>query len=126
MIETKLLQGVGIDRDFHQRGDRQISLLAADARLWMEAQTRKGLCFGRFRENMLIEGLSLEELECGIHISVGSAVLRIGVHNKRCYDECVLLPEGLPCRLVNSVCFAGVVQSGMVRIGDAVSVRSHL
>jgi len=126
MPEVSLLKGVGVEGDFHQGGGRQISLLAAEARRWMEVQSQKGFCFGRFRENMLIEGLPINELKSGALLSVGSAVLRIGSHRKRCYDECALSSKDLPCRLMKSVCFADVAQSGTVRMGDVVSVRSPL
>ena len=117
------LEGLGVEGDFHQGGERQVSLLSAEARLWIEAQTgqaKRGLCFGRFRENILIEGLPLEDLENGSLLYVGDAVLRISMRSKHCYDECGLFSKGMTCLLLGSAAFAVVEQSGVVRIGDAV------
>ena len=81
--EMKLLKGIGIEGDFHQGGEKQISLLSSEVRLWMETQTG-GLCFGRFQENILVEGLELDELENGSFLSVGNAVLRVSKQSKHC------------------------------------------
>ena len=122
--EMNLLEGIGIEGDFHRGGAGQVSLLSTEVRQWVEAQTRKGLCFGRFRENILIEGLvggwPLEALRSGTLLSLGGAALEIGVHSKRCHAECERFAEEIPCRLAGCVCFAVVEQSGTVRIGDAV------
>ena len=121
LSEARFLEGLGVEGDMHQGGEKQVSLLSAEARRWMDAQSEKGLCFGRFRENVLIEGLSLEDLESGSLLSLGDAVLRISVHGKHCYDECGLFSKGIPCRLSGSAAFAVVERGGMVRIGDVVS-----
>jgi len=99
MSEIKLLKGIGIEGDFHQGGEKQISLLSSEIRRWMETQTEKGLCFRRFRENILIEGLPLDELENGDLLTVGNAVLRVSKQSKHCYAECELFSKGAPCRL---------------------------
>ena len=117
--EMKLLEGLGVEGDFH-RGERQVSILSAEARRWMESQTEKGLCFGRFRENILIEGLALEDLENGSLLSVGDAVLRVDMHSKHCYDECGLFSKGTPCRLSGCAVFAVVERGGTIGIGDFV------
>ena len=125
LSEMKLLEGLGVEGDFHQGVERQVSFLSAEVRRWMEAQTEKtekGLCFGRFRENILIEGLPLEDLGNGCLLTVGDAVLRISMHNKLCYDECSLFSQGKPCRLSGSAAFAVVERGGTVRIGDLVSM----
>jgi cyclic pyranopterin phosphate synthase len=123
LTEMQLLEGLGVDGDYHQGGERQVSLFSAEARLWMETQTIKGLCFGRFRENILTEGLALEDLESGGFLSVGDAVLLIGMRGKHCYDECRLFSKfskGKPCRLSGCAVFAAVERGGTIRIGDPV------
>jgi len=119
--ELNLLEGIGVEGDFHQGGDKQVSLLSAEARRWMEAGTKKGLCFERFRENVMIEGLTLENLENGSFLSIGDAVLRVSINKKHCYDECALFSKGMPCRLSGSAVFAVVEQGGVIRIGDFVT-----
>jgi len=124
-----LLANVGIEGDYHRGGDRQVSLLSAEVRQWVDAQAQEGLCFRRFRENMLIDGsidgMALDQIESGMLLSVGSAVLRVSGRGKRCFDECALFAKGIPCRLSQCACFAAVTQSGIVRIGDSVSIDTN-
>lgn len=123
LSEMNFLEGFGIERNLHQGGERQVCLLLAEARLWMEAQTEQakiGLCFGRFRENILIEGLPLEDLESGSLLYIGNAVLRISTHSKHCYDECNLFSKRMTCRLSGGAAFAVVERSGKASIGDSV------
>ena len=118
--ELELSEGLGVEGDFHQGGERQVSLFSAEARRWMEAQKDKGLCFERFRENILIEGLSLEDLKNGSLLFSGDAVLRITMSGKHCYDECRLFSRGTPCRLSGCAVFAVVERGGIIHIGDPV------
>ena len=126
LSEMKFLEGLGVEGDFHQGGERQVSLLSAEARRWMEAQTKKGFCFGRFRENILIEGLPLEDVKDDSRMSLGDAVLRINTHSKHCYDECILFSEGMQCRLSGCAVFAVVECGGAVRVGDLVFAGKYL
>ena len=121
LAEMTLLEELGVEGDFHQGSERQVSLLSVETRRWMEAQTEQGLCFKRFRENILIEGLPLEDLDNGCLLSAGDAILRISMRNKRCYDECRLFSKGIPCRLSGCAAFAVVDRGGVIRIGDSVS-----
>ena len=116
----RLLEGLGVEGDFHQGSERQVCLFSAEARRWMEAQTEKGLCFGKFRENILVEGLPLEELEDGSLLSMGDAVLRVGTRSKHCYDECALFSKGMSCRLSGCAVFAVVERGGTINTGNLI------
>lgn len=118
--EAVLLAGLGLEGNRHQGGERQICLLSADARGWMEEQPQEGLCFRRFKENILVDGFPLWELQCGDRFAVGGAVLRVSESAKRCFDECVLFTNRMPCCLSRGAVFAVVERGGAVRIGDAV------
>ena len=113
-----LISGVGISGDFHNGSDRQVSLLSAEARQWMDSSAEKGLCFAKFSENILIEDLA--SVKVGDSISIGDAVLQIVQSGKRCYSECSLFSSDSPCQLAKSALFANVQYSGMISIGDKV------
>jgi MOSC domain-containing protein YiiM len=121
LARMTLIKDAGIDGDFHAGGQNQISLLAAETRCWMDALPEKGLCFNRFKENMLVEGLG--ELKVGGLLSAGEAVLRITGAKDRCYDECGLFSKGGPCRLSGGAFFASVEEGGTVEIGDLLSCQ---
>jgi len=124
LSELSLLKGLGVDGDFHQGGEKQVTILTEEARRWMESQPEQGLCFSRFQENILIKGFKLEKIYPGSLLYAGSAVLRISMLAKPCFDDCSLSSKGTPCRLSGRALFAIVERSGTVRIGDSVVLYS--
>jgi MOSC domain-containing protein YiiM len=118
--EINLLKGLGVEGSFRQGGERQVTLLSAEIRRWINEHSGQGLCFGRFKENILFEGLPLEAIKPGGVLSVGNAVIRISTQTKPCFDECPLFLKGTPCLLSGRAVFAVVEQSGTVREGDKV------
>jgi MOSC domain-containing protein YiiM len=115
-----------MEGDYHADGggggERQISLCPEEARQWMAAQTRQGLCFRRFRENITTSGIRMEDLKPGTRLNAGEAVLEITEESKHCHDECALFTEGVPCKLSGQSCFAKVIAGGMIRAGDTISL----
>jgi len=120
--EVKLLEDLGMERDFHQGSERQLCLRTAEVRRWMDAQPQKGICFGRFRENILIEGLPDGTLPPGVRLCVGEAILQISAERKRCHDDCKLFSQGVRCRLSECAVFAIVERGGVIQVGDGVSL----
>ena len=60
-------RGIGMEGDRHAAGgERQTSLLAGEARDWMEKQTEPGLCFRRYKANVITEGIDTTQLIRGI------------------------------------------------------------
>ena len=120
--ELVLLESIGVEGDFAKGGDRQVSLLTADARKAVEAQSARGLCFGRFVENILVDGLNPEEMREGALLYIGGAVLQVSPSKKKCHDGCAIRLENARCPLSECVRFAAVIEGGLVRIGDGVKV----
>jgi len=112
LYELNLIEGFGIEGDYHQGGEKQITIFSSETRRWIDSQTERGLCFDRFKENILIEGL---EITSGERLTIGNAVLRISSLTKPCFDECPLVS---PCRLAGRNVFAVVEKSGTIRVGD--------
>jgi len=121
--EAKLLAGLGMEGNFHRGGERQLCVLTAELREWMNAQPEQGVCIRRLKENLLLAGVPGGVLPPGAGIQIGEALLRVGVELKRCYDECGLYSRGVPCRLAGSAVFAVVERSGVVRAGDCADMR---
>ena len=122
LVEMNLLEGLGIEGDLHQGGERQVTLLSAETRRWVEEQAERGLCFARFKENILVEGLSMDDIKLGDLLTVGSAVLKMSMM-KPCFPECTRASKDMPCQLSGRAVFAVVEQSGTVRVGDEVNKK---
>ena len=117
-----LRAGCGMEGDFHaDGGERQLSILSAESRDWMNAQTEKGLCFSRFKENIATQGIALEKLCRGTRLAAGEAELEISGATKHCHDECPLFSVGMPCRLAGQNLFVKVIKSGEVKIGSRIA-----
>lgn len=103
-----------------------MSMLADSTRVWLDSQTEPGLCFGRFKENLLIEGLEDEKIVDGCLLQIGGALLKVRVGKKYCHSECPLFSRGESCKLPESVLFASVAQGGIIRLGDRALMKFNI
>jgi len=143
-----LLEGLGMEGDCHaQGGIRQLSLLSVEDRQWMAARMEYsaaqeaiqpvGLCFARYRENILFEGLAPDSLVPGTRLLIGEcsqspvpspqspikgAILEISAETKRCFEQCSLFSQGQCCILAGRSPFAVVIRGGMVSVGDSINI----
>ena len=123
---VRLLAGQGMEGDFHaQGGDRQLSLLCMETSRWMDGQAEKGLCFDRYKENILLDGIESADLVPGIRLKIGEAFLEISDKHKskECFKECTLFNSGQNCLLAGQNLFAMVIRSGLVKTGDLIELN---
>lgn len=114
-----LIDHIGIDGDFHaDGGDRQVSILSKEEKDWMNEQEQQGICFRKFKENILIEGISLATCKPGDLFICGEVILEVTDVMKQCYPEvCELetLPEN--CIFIGSYRFVKVNKGGVIKKG---------
>ena len=110
-------EGKGIEGDCHaDGGDRQISLMGTKTKEWMKSQEIQGLCFQRYKENILLGELELSDLQPGNIIVFDEVVLEVADFQKRCFpDICEFAATGKECRFCGAASFAFVKKSGMIR-----------
>jgi len=125
---ARFLEGLGMEGDFHAKGgSRQLSFMSLEDRRWMESQVAlglaDGLCFGRYKENIMIEANFAPEPLPGAKLQTGEAVLEISRASKHCFVQCPLFSKGRKCALAGRSLFAQVAQSGVVKIGDTVEIE---
>ena len=130
MTKARLLDGLGMEGDYHATGaatatgadkTRQLSLLLAEDRRWLDAYNGQGLCTGRFRENILLDGISPQAVVPGARFTIGEAVIEISAGVKHCFKECPLFSRGRQCVLAGRNLYAQVVKSGIVNTGDYIA-----
>ena len=127
LAEARLIENLGLEGDRHAKGgERQISLLLSEYREQITNEKEAGLCFTRFKENIRIRSLDPAAIQPGIRFAAGEAeqhvVLEITGETKHCHEECALYEAGKPCSLAGLNLFARVLKSGVIRIGDEVSL----
>ncbi|MDR0448655.1 MAG: hypothetical protein LBH07_08295 [Treponema sp.] len=127
MAEARLVENLGIEGDFHAKGGkRQIALLFTEIRKHLRGSIEQGLCFSRYKENIAITGFTANILTTGTRLLVGEAVLEVTGETKHCHEECTLYEAGKLCSLAGLNLFAMVIKSGIIRIGDRITVLGDL
>lgn len=120
--EGQLLANHGLAGDAHAGPwHRQVSLLDAQD---IEFMRSKGLKLrpGAFGENLVVEGLKLDQLGIGSRIAVGTAELEITQVGKECHTRCAIFYKTGDCIMPRAGLFARVRQGGAVRPGDTLTV----
>ena len=87
-----------------------LCLLTATAQEFMKKAD--GMCFPRFKENLVVEG----SLHDSGTLAVGDAILTITGGKKFCFPECAYFSEDGGCPMTGGVAFARVVQGGTVAL----------
>ena len=110
-------RGIGMEGDRHAAGgERQTSLLAGETRDWMEKQTEPGLCFRRYKANLITEGIDTTQLNTGDLLAAGGAVFRVSGDGKKCFPGGIYHEKGVFCRLSAGGLFLGGVRGGVVSV----------
>ena len=111
----------GIETDAHGGNwHRQVSLLSAEKieqfrkKLWVE--------YGAFGENLVVEGSDLRTLPVPSRLAVGGAVLELTQIGKECHNDCAIRQKTGDCIMPREGVFARVVQGGIIRVGDPVTL----
>lgn len=121
MPSIRFADHAGIIGDVHYgEKEMQVSIMTKETENWM--QDKKGLCFRRFRANIVLEGIKDENLAEGNYLKIGDTVLLISGFEQRCFSECERYVKQMECRLMNGCCFAKVMKDGKIRRGDQVEV----
>ena len=94
--------------------------MAGEARDWMEKQTEPGLCFRRYKANLITEGVDTTQLNTGDLLAAGGAVFRVSGYGKKCFPECIYHEKGVFCRLSAGAIFLEVIRDGYVSVSDEI------
>lgn len=124
--EIELVAGLGVKGDAHSgAGHRQVSLLDLAA---IEEMRSKGLKldFGAFGENVVTENLDVDDLGIGSELVVGTARLSVTQIGKTCHDPCAIFRAVGHCIMPDRGIFLEVLEGGLVRPGDEVTVVRHI
>ena len=121
-----LVAGHGLQGDAHA-GDwhRQVSLLEVAAIDEMRAAGLQ-LQYGAFGENLVVEGLAVEELGLGSEVQVGTARLVVTQIGKTCHHPCAIFHAVGRCIMPEQGVFMAVLDGGAVSPGDEAVVTRRV
>lgn len=115
--------------DFGLKGDahagkwhRQVSLLGNESIEKVKALGIKGLCTGKFAENLTTEGIVLYELPIGTTLEINDVVLEVSQIGKECHQKCAIFKLVGDCVMPKEGIFARVLKGGTIKPGDEIKV----
>ncbi len=117
--EGEFVVGVGLVGDVHG-GDhiRQVSLLAQESIGKMTALGVKGLCSGKFAENITTEGVVLHEMPVGTQFRIADVLFEVTKIGKECHKKCAIYHTVGNCIMPTEGIFAKVLEGGKIKPGD--------
>lgn len=101
---------------------RQVSLLGTESIDKVKAMGMKGLCIGRFAENLTTEGIILYELPVGTTLSIGETIMEVTQIGKECHDGCEIRKLVGDCVMPREGIFTKVITPGWIKPGDEIAV----
>ena len=122
--EGELRPDVGLVGDAHSgTWHRQLSLLALES---IETMRAKGLDVnpGDFAENLTTRGLILHTLPVGARLRLGPVEVEVTQIGKECHSGCAIRQLAGDCVMPREGIFVRVLNPGVVRAGDQVSLLS--
>lgn len=115
--------------DFGLKGDahggnwhRQVSFLGQESIDKMTAQGIKGLCTGKFAENITTEGIVLYELPVGTKFQIAEVLFEVTQIGKECHQKCAIFHQVGDCVMPKEGIFAKVLMGGIVKTGDEIII----
>ncbi len=107
----------GVER---KKSTRPVSLISLKARQIIDQAELRGLCYKKFTADITLECEQMPPTDT--FLKCGELVLGILPEGKRCWPECILLQQKLPCPLIDGVRYAWVESPGMLCQGDEFKI----
>lgn len=98
-------------------GTRQLSL--CDGLPVCAPAHADGLCAGKYKADLITEGLRAADLSVGDRLIFDHVILEITALGKRCFSDCPVRLRGERCGLPGRTAFARTVAPGTLRTGEA-------
>ncbi|NCA91644.1 MOSC domain-containing protein [bacterium] len=117
------LEDYGLEGDAHAGGGiRQVSLLGRESYNKYSERVIKGLCDGKFAENITTEGIILYELPIGTRLKIGETVQEVTKIGKECHAGCEIQKLVGSCIMPKEGIFTKIIKGGIVKSGDTIEI----
>lgn len=124
----ELIEDFGIKGDAHaEKGSiRQVSFLGVESINKMEKMGVKGLCSGKFAENITTIGVELYKLPIGTIILIGDTIHQVTQIGKKCHalDGCEVARTVGTCIMPKEGIFTKVIKGGTIKPNDEIIIKT--
>jgi len=110
----------GLEGADRKNPDRPVSLMSLDARQQVDTAVRQGLCYKRFTADITLDCSQMPPTDA--KLQCGELTLALLPERKKCWPECELFQEQLPCPLREGVRYARVETPGNLCLGESFKV----
>lgn len=121
--EGKFIEDFGLEGDAHAgKWHRQVSLLSFEK---IDEFRNKGgdVDFGAFGENLVVEGLDLQNIKIGDIIEFENVVLEVTQIGKKCHDKCAIFYQVGECIMPKNGVFTKVIKGGNIKIEEKCNIK---
>lgn len=123
ILEGNFIEDYGLEGDAHAgKWHRQVSLLGVESINKMKKMGIKGLCSGKFAENLTTEGIDLYELPVGTKLQIGDTLHEVTQIGKECHDGCAIFQQIGQCIMPKEGIFTKVLKGGKIKVDDEIKV----
>lgn len=117
------IEDFGLEGDAHAgKWHRQVSLLGTESINKMKEIGIKGLCSGKFAENITTEGINLYELPIGTKLQIGETIQEVTQIGKECHTGCAIFQQVGQCIMPTEGIFTKVVKGGEIKVDDEIKI----
>jgi hypothetical protein len=110
----------GLEGADRKNPNRPVSLISLNARQQVDSAVQRGLCYRRFTADITLDCNQMPPTDA--RLKCGELILVILPERKKCWPECELLQNQLPCPLKDGVRYAQVEHPGNLCINDIFMV----
>jgi len=122
VAEVEFIENFGIKNDAHGGSYREISVLCFEDIDEFSTSNKYTLINGDFGENLIVSGISFENIEVGRKLRVGSTLTEIIQIGKVCHNGCVIRETIGYCIMPDKGFFVKVINGGIVKKGNKVEL----
>jgi MOSC domain-containing protein YiiM len=124
--QGEFIEDFGLKGDAHAgSGHRQVSFLGQESIDKMKAVGVKGLCTGKFAENITTEGIELYGLAVGTKFQISDVIFEVTQIGKECHRKCAIYHQLGDCIMPKEGIFSRVLKGGVIKAGDVIAVISE-
>lgn len=121
ITQVEVIEGWGLEGDAHGGAwDRQVSILPVESIEKVPPHKKEEVLKGGYTENFTISGIEPSQLAVGNLVMIGESTIKVLHVGKEEYKE-----YGRPYLVSREGRFGRVIQGGLVKVGDTVSVINY-
>ncbi len=104
-----------------KKDKKGISFISSEGDARLTDDDIKGFCHMKFKANLVVEGIDINNLTEGKLLQIGDAVIEITEVEKDCFPDCPIIKKLNTLCLINKQIFFGrILKKGIIKKGDNV------